>query len=58
VDICSRGPIRAAIAPDRAERDSITSVMGSIAVPAATGEKPETTCSWTTSSRKTAPKPP
>jgi hypothetical protein len=34
-DICSRGPMRAASAPDGAESASMITVSGSIAVPAA-----------------------
>ena len=56
--IWSRGPIRAASAPERDDSSSMTTVTGSVAVPAAIGLKPETTCSWITSRKKTAPKPP
>ncbi len=35
--ICSRGPIRAASAPEREESRSMMKVTGSSAVPAATG---------------------
>ena len=51
----SRGPIRAASAPDRALSSSMHTVMGSNAVPAVSGAKPATTCRCTTSRKNTPP---
>ena len=56
--ICSRGPIRSASAPDRADRASMISVNGSSEAPAASGLKPATTCSCRTSRNSTAPSAP
>ena len=36
--ICSRGPMRAANAPERADRASMSTVMGKVAAPASTAE--------------------
>ena len=54
----SRGPIRPASAPARAENTSMTAVSGSSAVPAASGLKPATVCSCSTSIRNTTPSAP
>ena len=56
--IGSRGPIRPASAPARAENASMITVNGSSAVPAATGLKPATVCNCSTSSRNTTPSAP
>jgi hypothetical protein len=50
----SRGPIRVASRPIRADSSSMTMVTGSNALPAATGVKPDTRCSCT-GMRKNAP---
>ncbi len=55
-DIGSRGPMRAARAPERAESTSMMPVTGSRAVPASNGEKPLTTCMLTTSRKNTPPR--
>ena len=36
--ICSRGPMRAASAPERADNASISPVIGSVAAPASSAE--------------------
>ncbi len=46
---CSRGPIRVASAPERADSDSIRMVTGNSASPASNGEYPSTVWSWSTS---------
>ena len=51
--IGSRGPMRPASAPTRAENRNMITVSGSSAVPAATGLKPATVCSCSTSTRNT-----
>jgi hypothetical protein len=53
-DICSRGPIRAASAPDRDDKASMMSVTGSSDEPAAIGLYPLTTCS-TVGTRNSSP---
>ena len=53
-DICSRGPIRAASAPEREDSASMMNVTGSSAVPASTGEYPCTTIS-TVGTRNSSP---
>ena len=53
--IGSRGPMRPASAPARAENSSMITVIGSSAAPAAMGANPATVCSCSTSSRNTAP---
>ncbi|CAM5702478.1 hypothetical protein KAURM247S_01834 [Kitasatospora aureofaciens] len=49
----TRGPIRLPSRPARADRVSISSVIGTRAKPETSGEKPETICSCTTSRKKT-----
>ena len=56
--IGSRGPIRCASAPARAENTSMITVTGSSAVPAISGLNPATTCSCSTSRRNTTPSAP
>ena len=56
--IGQRGPIRCARRPDRAESSSMITVIGSIAVPAASGLNPATTCNWRTTSTKFTPSAP
>jgi hypothetical protein len=53
-----RGPIRWARRPERAESSSMISVIGSIAVPAASGLNPAETCSCSTTSTKWTPSAP
>jgi hypothetical protein len=52
------GPIRWASAPAREDSSSISTVSGSRAVPAATAEKPETTCRFSTNRKNITPIPP
>ena len=52
--ICSRGPIRAASAPDRARQRSMITVTGSSEMPASSAVYPDTCCSWM-GSRNSAP---
>ena len=56
--IGSRGPMRPASAPARAENTSMIAVSGSSAVPAASGLNPATVCSCSTSIRNTTPSAP
>ena len=52
--ICSRGPMRADSAPERADRSSMMTVSGSSEAPAAMGLYPATICS-STGSRNSPP---
>ena len=56
--ICSRGPIRAARAPDRRDRASVIAVTGSSEMPASSAVYPDTCCSWMGSRNSAPPMPP
>ncbi|MDQ0985823.1 hypothetical protein QFZ71_003106 [Streptomyces sp. V2I9] len=51
-----RGPIRRPSSPDRAENSSISTVVGSSAVPAPSAEYPATTWSWIAERKKKPPR--
>ncbi|GAA3055574.1 hypothetical protein GCM10020000_42370 [Streptomyces olivoverticillatus] len=47
-----RGPSRWASRPDWADSSSISTVVGSSAVPASSADHPTTTCNWSTERKK------
>ena len=56
--ICSRGPIRPASAPDRADSKSMITVIGSSEMPACRGVYPDTCSSWIGSRNRVPPSAP